>query len=413
MRRSGFASLRRAALVAATRIGSRIALAVATGVFLPASAQPAPAVPEWTATERARIASHGPWPPRASVDRSNRVSGQPAAIAFGQRLFFDGRLSRSGVVSCAWCHQPERAWTDGRATAQAVAAGDRNTQSLLNLAPQRWFGWGGSSDSLWMASLRAIVDAREMAGSHAHLAREVRRRDDLACEYRQVFGRPPPDDDDLLAVDIAKALAAFQQTLVSGRTPFDAFRDALVRDDRAAMARYPAAAQRGLKLFIGRGNCALCHTGPAFSNGEFHDTGVPFFVRPGVVDPGRHLGLRQVQASALNLLGRFNDDPTRGNATATRHAQLDHRLWGAWRTPSLREVAATAPYMHNGSLATLRDVVQHYASLREDRIHADGERLLRALELTEQEIDDLVAFLSSLSSMLAPPGEPPAAPACD
>lgn len=378
-----------------------------------ATAQPAASAIAWTTAERARIASHGPWPPAPALDRSNRVSGQPAAIAFGQRLFFDGRLSRSGVVSCAWCHQPERAWTDGRATAQALAAGDRNTQTLLNLSQQRWFGWGGSSDSLWMASLRAIVDAREMAGSHAHVAREVRRRADLACEYRQVFGRAPPDDDDLLAVDVAKALAAFQQTLISGRTPFDDFRDALARDDRAAMARYPAAAQRGLRLFIGRGNCALCHTGPAFSNGEFHDTGVPFFLRSGVVDPGRHLGLREVQASPLNLLGRFNDDASGANAVATRHAQLDHRLWGAWRTPSLREVAATAPYMHNGSLATLRDVVRHYSALSEDRVHADGERLLRALNLSEAETDDLLAFLASLSSTPAPLREPPPASGCD
>jgi len=364
----------------------------------------------WTEAERARIAAHGPWPPPAVLDRdpSNRVSGNPAAIAFGQRLFFDGRLSAPRTISCAFCHPPERAWTDGRATAQALAPGDRNTQPLFNLRLQRWFGWAGSSDSLWMASLRAIVDPREMGGSVAHVAREVRRRADLACEYRQVFGAPPGDDDARVAVDVAKALAAFQQTIVSGRTPFDDFRDALVRGDPEAMARYPAAAQRGLRLFIGRGNCTLCHAGPNFSNGEFHDTGVPFFVRVGEVDPGRHAGLRTALASPFNLLGRFNDDTTRANATATRHARLEHRNWGEWRTPSLREAAATAPYMHNGSLATLRDVLDHYARLPEDRLHADGERLLRALNLSAQETDDLLAFLRSLSS--APHAPPPHAP---
>lgn len=376
-----------------------------------AAAQPL----DWTAAERARIAAHGPWPPSPKRDPSNRVSGQPAAIAFGQRLFFDGRLSAPRTVSCAFCHQPERAWTDGRATTQALAPGDRNTQPLFNLRLQRWYGWAGSSDSLWMASLRAIVDPREMGASVAHVAREVRRRPDLSCGYRHAFGAPPGDDDDRVAIDVVKALAAFQETLVTGRTPFDEFRDALARNDRAAMARYPQAAQRGLRLFIGRGNCTLCHGGPNFSNGEFHDTGVPFFVRVGEVDPGRHAGLRALQASPYNLLGRFNDDASRITAIATRHARLEHRNWGEWRTPSLREVAATAPYMHNGSLATLHDVLRHYSELPEDRLHADGERLLRALKLTAGEIDDLVAFLQSLSAATPPavPRPEPAAPDCE
>jgi cytochrome c peroxidase len=386
---------------AAPRTRSR---AVAAALLLAAAAAGAQPL-AWTAAERARIAAHGPWPPPTTRDPGNRASGQQVAIDFGARLFFDGRLSAPRTVSCAFCHQPERAWTDGRATTQALAPGDRNTLALFNLRLQRWYGWAGSSDSLWMASLRAIVDPREMGASVAHVAREVRRRADLACDYRRAFGQPPSDDDEQVAIDVVKALAAFQETLTTGRTPFDDFRDALVRDDRAAMARYPAAAQRGLRLFIGRGSCALCHSGPNFSNGEFHDTGVPFFVRAGEVDPGRHAGLRQVQASPYNLLGRFNDDPTRANAIATRHARLDHRNWGEWRTPSLRNVAATAPYMHNGSLATLRDVLRHYSTLPEDRLHADGERLLRALDLTDAEIDDLLAFLHSLSgpSTPAPP----------
>jgi len=395
----------------------RAAVASATlAVACAASAAAAQPI-EWSAAERKRIVAHGPWPPPMTRDPSNRVSGDAAAIAFGERLFFDGRLSASGVISCAWCHQPGRAWTDGRATAQALGSGDRNTQTLVNLRQQRWFGWGGSSDSLWMASLRAVVDPREMGASVAHLAREVRRRNDLACDYRRVFEQPPPADDDELAIDIAKALAAFQETLVSGRTPFDDFRDAMTRGDRAAMARYPIPAQRGLRLFIGRGNCTLCHGGPNFSNGEFHDTGVPFFVRVGEVDPGRYAGLRNVQASPFNLLGRFNDDASRSSAIATRHMRLEHRNWGEWRTPSLRDVAATPPYMHNGSLATLRDVLQHYSDLPEDRLHAGGERLLRALTLRADEIDDLLGFLHSLSSPampdVLPAGPQPADAACD
>jgi cytochrome c peroxidase len=378
------------------RVRLLVVIGIAGALAVASVTHAAEAPLDWTAAERARIAAHGPWPPSPRPDRSNRVSGQSAAIAFGQRLFFDGRLSAGATVTCAGCHQPGRAWTDGRATAQALAPGVRNTQTLVNLPLQRWFGWGGSSDSLWMASLRAIVDPREMGSSVAPLARRVRQHADLSCAYTQVFERAPPADDDLLAVDIAKALAAFQETLITVRTPFDDFRDALVRGDRAAMTRYPAAAQRGLRLFIGRGNCTMCHGGPNFSHGAFHDTGVPFFTRRGEVDPGRHLGLREVQASALNLLGRFNDDASRDNAIGTRHARLEHRHWGAWRTPSLRNVSATAPYMHDGSVESLRDVLLHYSDLPEERLHADGERILRPLRLSPAEMDDLLAFLQSL-----------------
>ena len=115
------------------------------------------------------------------------------------------------------------------------------------------------------------------------------------------------------------------------------------------------------------------------------------------VDPGRYDGIKRVQASRYNLLGTFNDDPAASTATGTRFVALEHRNFGEFRVPSLRNVARTAPYMHNGSLATLRDVVKHYSEIDEDRLHADGERIVRPLHLSDDEIDDLVAFLDSLS----------------
>jgi cytochrome c peroxidase len=156
------------------------------------------------------------------------------------------------------------------------------------------------------------------------------------------------------------------------------------------------AAQRGLAMFVGAGNCSVCHGGPRFSNGEFHDIGIPFFVEPGRVDPGRHEGIRKLQASRYNLLGPFNDDSVRGTATSTRFVALDHRNFGEFKVPSLRNVARTAPYMHNGSMATLRDVIRHYSQLDEDRLHSDGERILKPLGLTDGDVDDLVAFLETL-----------------
>ena len=170
------------------------------------------------------------------------------------------------------------------------------------------------------------------------------------------------------------------------------------RATRQPRPRYPAAALRGLKLFVGRGNCTACHTGPAFTNGEFHDTGVPFFLPGGGVDAGRHAGIRKLLANPYNLLGAHSDDPQGASDVRTRHVDAQHRNFGEFKTPSLRNVARTAPYMHNGSLPTLEAVVRHYSELSADRVHQDGESLLlRPLRLKDGEVADLVAFLESLT----------------
>jgi cytochrome c peroxidase len=220
---------------------------------------------------------------------------------------------------------------------------------------------------------------------------------DLSCRYRRAFGSAPGADDDRVLVDAGKALAAFQETLVSGRTAFDEFRDALARGDKAAAARYAGPAQRGLRIFIGKGSCNMCHAGPSFTNGEFHDTGIPFFIRPGQVDSGRHGGIKRLLANPMNLLGPYNDDAARSSAVGTRHVALEHRNFGEFKVPSLRNLALTGPYMHNGRLATLRDVVKHYSEISPDRLHSDGEAILKPLGLSERETGDLVAFLESLS----------------
>jgi len=362
---------------------------------------------DFSDAERRAIQRHGPWPAPWSADPSNRASGSAEAAAFGERLFFDPRLSPSGKVLCATCHVPFRAWQDGRARAFGLVEVDRNTPSLLDVRLHRWFGWDGAGDSLWAQSIRPILDPREMGGSLAQAADVVRGDADYACRYRRVFGGPPPASDEALVAGIGKALAAFQETLVSGRTPFDDFRDALERGDREAAARYPLAAQRGLRLFVGRGRCAACHVGPAFTNGEFHDTGVPFFVRGGV-DQGRYGGIRKLQANPFNLLGRYSDAADPAVAIKTRQVAEEHRNFGEFKVPSLRNVARTAPYMHNGSLATLADVVRHYSEISPDRLHSDGEAILKPLHLDAAASADLVAFLESLteSASALPPRRP-------
>ncbi len=353
---------------------------------------------EFSPDERARIAAHGPWPPSRVPDAANAAEGRPAAVRWGRQLFFDPRLSAGGVHSCATCHNPRLAFQDGRNTAlERHAPGERNTPGLLDAAQQRWFGWDGAHDSLWAASLAPLLAPGEMAQTAAGLAARIRTDAAWRRSLRSAFGREVPADDQEVLVFVAKALAAYQATLQSPRTAFDAFRDALVRGDAKAAARYPAAARRGLKLFVGEGRCSICHAGPGFSNGEFADIGVPFFV-PGGVDRGRHGGLLKLQASTTSRLGPHNDagasDP---RAVGTRHAVIEPRHFGEFRVPGLRQLLHTAPYMHNGSVRTLKDVVQHYSDLNEERLHTDGERILRPLKLSPGQVADLEAFLRSLS----------------
>jgi len=381
-----------------------LAPALALAPTAAGSADPSRIAPLFDDDEVARILAHGPWPPPPGSpprDPSNRVSGNAGAIEFGRRLFFDARLSANGAVACASCHLPGRGFTDGRARAEGLGRHDRNTQGLLDVGWQRWFGWDGGADSLWAAAVRPMLATHEMGATPAMLARLVASDASLRAGHRALFGEPP--DDETLVADLAKAIAAYLGTLVSPRTAFDEFRDALERGDRQAAARYPLAAQRGLKIFVGRGNCTFCHFGPLFANGEFHDVGIRFLVGPGRVDPGRHAGIRRLRADRYNLASRFNDQPAAERAgladttLKTRTVALQHRNFGEWKVPGLRNLAATAPYMHDGSKAALRDVVLHYSELDENRLHADGEAILRPLRLREDEIGDLVAFLETLS----------------
>ena len=165
----------------------------------------------------------------------------------------------------------------------------------------------------------------------------------IAAAYAASFGSAPTADaPELVLVNVAKALAAFQETIVTGRT-------AVRRLPRCARSGatgrpWPAirpAAQRGLKIFVGKGRCSACHLGPNFTNGEFDDVGVPYFAEPGRVDPGRHGGIAALRASPFNLLGRYNDDPGKATASPTRHVEPQHRNWGEFRVPSLRNVAET------------------------------------------------------------------------
>jgi cytochrome c peroxidase len=357
------------------------------------------AKPVFTDSEIKIILSHGPWPAPAQTDPTNRVSGQADAIEFGTRLFFDQRLSAKGTVACASCHVPERNWSDNLTRGVGMSEVDRNTPTLMNLSASRWYGWDGAADSLWSQSLRPILDERELAATPRHVAQLVRNDEQLSCRYRKAFGTPPsPIDDEAVLVDVGKALAAFQETLVSGRTPFDRFRDVLAGAQRPPLETYSEPAQRGLKIFIGKGGCTACHSGPNFSGGEFFSTGLSKFAPRGQPDPGRQAGIRKLMESRFNLLSPYNDDKTGRSVARTREASLEKASFGEFKVPSLRNLILTAPYGRDGGVETLFEVVRHYASLDPVSLHAKDGRPAKPLNLTPRDQTDLVVFLQSLST---------------
>ena len=349
-----------------------------------------------TEDEIEQTLSFGPWPPSFQSDPSNRFSKDATAIKLGQALFNDPVLSVDGAFSCASCHDPDQAFTTPEARALGRDLLNRNTPSLRNLAGLRWYGWGGKSDNLWAASLHPIIEEQEMAHS-AESLKIVISESTYIDDFEAIFGHLQDQSPELFLVNTAKALSAYLETLATDRTIFDDFRDALERRDIAAAKEYPEAAQRGLQLFLGRGKCVFCHNGPRFSNNEFHDAGVPYFLNETEVDQGRFGGLNILLSSPYTLDGDWNDDPEKKGAWAVRNVRRSHSDFGTFRTPSLRGVAETAPYMHDGSLDDLKSVIRHYSKIDTERLHADGEAILSELNLSEQEIADLVAFLVTLS----------------
>ena len=386
----------------------RLACAAATALIalLPLPIQADEPKVTFSESEISKILSHGPWPAPAAHDPTNRASGNLEAIELGTRLFFDQRLSSSGQLACASCHVPERNWTDNLTRGVGRVEVDRNTPTLMNLRVQRWFGWDGGADSLWSQSLRPILDMKELAATPHHVAQLVRSDAQLSCRYRKVYGTPPPADDEAVLVGVGKVLASFQETLVSGRTPFDRFRDAIAKGEPPSNWNYSEPALRGLKIFIGKGACTECHSGPNFTGGEFFSTGLSKFAPQGKADPGRLEGVRQLKESRFNLLGEYNDDKSGASAVRTGQIRLEQDSFGEFKVPSLRNLVLTAPYGRDGRAETLAEVIRHYAALDPARLREKGGakdgKPATPLNLTPREQTDLVVFLETLSTFTNP-----------
>ncbi len=385
--------------------------------FVPRASQAAPAPSrldaKLDAKEVAKVLSHSPLagPP---PDPTNAHADDPAAARLGQFLFFDKRLSANGEIACATCHDPARQFADGKSLSQGLGTGKRHVPSLLNVAWQRWLFWDGRADSPWAQAGRPIESPSEMGSDRARVARLVAGDSDLRAAYEAVFGTvADPAASDRILVQTGKALEAYERKLVSGDSAFDRFAAALRTGDEVGEARYPEAARRGLALFIGKANCRLCHAGPLFSDGEFHNIGVPTLDKSAPRDAGRYEGVEEVRRDPFNAAGVHSDDPKGPRAAELGSLARTSDLWGEFRTPTLRNVARTAPYMHQGQFATLRDVLHYYSTL-EGTVPAGhhGEQVIKPLHLSDGEIDDLIAFLGTLdgkdppAELLAPPPSP-------
>jgi cytochrome c peroxidase len=404
----------------------------------------ATAAPIFEPAEVARILRLSPLP-APTANETNRVADDERAARLGQRLFFDRRLSPDGRFSCATCHDPAKAFTDGRAVGEGRVPLRRNVPSLLDIAQQRWFDWDGSADTLWTQALRPLEHPAEMGGDRVSIARLLASDARLRRDYEQIFGalptaaelarlpsraRPPilsnvvvaeelppdqamedawmsiPDADrrriDAIFANVGKAIEAYERRLQSQPSPFDRFVEALREEAAGGSAAgrdaLPPAAQRGLKLFIGTGQCRLCHNGANLSDGEFHSIGIPPRDGGAPVDAGRYEGIRVLGLDPFGSGGAFSDAPRGPRAARVASLARGPESWGQFRTPSLRHVARTAPYMHAGQMGTLEEVIRFY-STHEGRVDAGHHRetILEPLRLDEGQIRDLIAFLESLS----------------
>ncbi len=354
---------------------------------------------QWQSHEAALIASLSlsalpPLPP----DPSNQYGDSEAAAALGQRLYFDTRLSGDGSVSCASCHKPELFFTDGLPLAVAAGIGQRHTPSLVGLAHSPWFYWDGRKDSQWSQALAPLESDIEHNTDRLAIVRLLVEDLHYRQAYSEVFGAiPNVSDTDRVFANVGKAIAAYQRKLQPGRSRFDDYADSLADSpDITGGGQLNQEELKGLALFIGKAQCVSCHNGPLFTNHEFHNTGI-LALNNQLPSMGRYDGIREARNDPFNCLGEFSD-ADESACIELRFARDDNTLVGAHKTPTLRNVAETAPYMHTGQQQSLREVLEHY---NEAPVSMLSHNEAKPLGLREVELRQLEAFLLTLTAPLA------------
>lgn len=334
----------------------------------------------------------------------------PEKIQLGERLFNDVRFSSTGKVSCATCHDHSKGFTDSPlATSQGIdkLTGTRNAPTVINSAYLKSLFWDGRSPSLEDQALHPFLNPVEMAlPNHEPILKIVRSDPDYAKAFSAVFGK---SGNDVTMKEVTQAIASFERTVLSGDSPFDRW---YFGGEKDALS---AGAQRGFQVFVGQGRCVSCHVieqnQALFTDGRFHNIGV---------------GINRIQADVPRLAGEFlkakaaGVDVDKAVLTDKKTSELGRFAvtgqfddLGAFKTPTLRDIARTAPYMHDGSLKTLAEVVEHYTnggvSNPKDKVNDFLSGGIRPLNLTPAQKADLVVFMTALTSQPQDGGKPPAA----
>ncbi len=341
-------------------------------------------------------------PQRPSADPTNRFADNAQAASLGNRLFHDPKLSACGTVSCSSCHDG-----DGRTVPTALANGcnggvtGRNPPTTLNVGHERWFMWDGRADRLWNQAILPMTSPIEMA-SNSTIVRTQLVASYLG-DYTELFGKTPEqtEDDELLA-NVGKAIHAYERTVNRTRAAFDEDVKRLIAATDVSQAEVEKdPAFLGLKTYFRKGQCIICHKGPTMTDHLFHNIGVKDG-SPGA--PGQTAAVEAMLDWKFNAAGPYSDartgvDATRLNTLRAELAEKRGEMNGAYKTPTLRNIALTAPYMHTGELATLEDVVEFYDKGGEEDGTFAGTRTdtIKPLELDDKEKTALVELLKSMT----------------
>ena len=357
-------------------------------------------------------------------DPSNTYANDEDAAELGHAIYFDVRISGNGSVSCASCHRPEKYFTDGLKLAVGTAVGPRHTPSLVGISYSPWFYWDGRKDSQWSQALAPIEAQHEHNSSRLEIAKLIESDEKYRSKYEKVFGALPPipdspksasplgDEENLrgwnslsksqrasvtkIFANVGKALAAYQRKLIPGQSRFDFYVNELNEEGAKSSIHLTPDEVAGLDVFIGQGQCVNCHNGPLLTNHEFHNTGV-LTISGQLPAMGRYNGIRQAKEDPFNCLSALSD-AAEEDCLELIFAQDSNDLVGAQKTPTLRNISETAPYMHGGQIGSLLEVVEHYNEAPTSLL---SHNEAKPLDLKTSQVAQLEAFLHTFTAPLA------------
>jgi len=390
----------------------------------------APRTSTWSETELETL--RGLWigtlPDVPPGDLSNTYADDPRAVELGHALFFDEGFSANGEVSCATCHPPESNFRDQLPLSQGIALTRRRSLTVVGAAYNPWFFWDGRKDSLWSQALEPLEDPLEHGTTRMQVARRLAEQ--YHAEYEAIFGALPDLSDQARfpvsaspaasgdaqiaweAMDAAdqdavnrvfanfgKAVAAYERVLLPAPSRFDAYVEAIMAGDPSdAQTALSADEVAGLRLFIGEAGCINCHNGPLFTNGEFHNTGIPQ-TDIANLDAGRKAVIERLQSDTFNCLGIYSDANPEDCGELRFALDTTALSEGGFKVPTLRGVAVAGPYMHTGQMKTLAEVLEHYNNAPGSQFENSYSELI-PLRLSQRELRQIEAFLGSLSAPL-------------